>query len=237
MKQTIKGLVRLGYGVWGMGYGVILLIILVGIQITACKSEEPQSGRSGGGRGGQAVRVEAVVVQPEELKSSVRGVGILQPAKEVDIKAEIAGKVQVVYFKDGQNVKSGESLVKIEDANLRAILSRAYSRLVLARSTANRKRQLFDSGAIPAQEWETALAELRVAEADSIDAAANLLKTLIWAPFDGRLGISKITIGERLAVGDQVVKIVQKYPLRVDFSVADKYAPVLRSGMDVSFNR
>ena len=205
--------------------------------LSCSKSEQQPQGGRGGGRGAQVVRVEAVVVAPEELRNSVRGVGILQPAKEVDIQAEMAGKVQTVYFKDGQNVKAGESLVKIEDSNLKAIMSRAYSKLKLARSTAYRKKQQFGAGAISSQEWETALADLRMAEADSMEAAANLLKTLIWAPFEGKLGISKVTIGKRISVGDQIVKIVQKYPLMVDFSVADKYASVLKPGMEVEFIR
>jgi membrane fusion protein (multidrug efflux system) len=213
--------------------------MLVGCSKSDDSSGAARGGGGGGGRGGGggAVRVEAVIAENEELKSSVRGLGILLPSKEIEIQAEMAGKIQTVFFKDGQNVRAGESLVKIEDANLRAAVSKAYSRLTLARNTAHRKKQLFDSGAIPAQEWEFALADLRIAEADSADAAANLLKTLIWAPFDGKLGISKISIGQSLSVGEPIVKIVQKFPLKVDFSVADKYASVLKPGMEVNFRR
>jgi len=213
-----------------------LILIAVLFLISCSKSEKSQGGGSGRG-GAQTVTVEAVVMQPEQIKNSVRGVGILVPSKEVDIQAEIAGKVQTIYFKDGQSVKAGESLVKIEDANLRAIMSRTRAKLVLARSTAKRKKQQFDAAAISAQEWETVQADLRIAEADSVEAIANLQKTLIQAPFYGKLGISKINIGKRLAVGDQIVKIVQKYPLKVDFSVADKYAYILRPGMELEFNR
>ena len=215
---------------------LIRLIGLTALLLFSCKSEK-QAQSGGGGRGAQTVKVEAVIVAPEELRSSVRGVGILQPAKEVNIQAEMAGKIQAVYFKDGQNVRAGESLIKIEDANLRAIMSRTSSKLSLARSTANRKKQQFDAGAISSQEWEAVWADFKVAEADSVEAAANLRKTLIQAPFEGKLGISKVTIGKHIAVSDYIVKIVQKYPLMVDFSVADKYASVLRVGMDVEFIR
>jgi membrane fusion protein (multidrug efflux system) len=218
----------------------IVKALVILILIVACsKSEQPAQGggKGGSGRGGSAVKVEAVIARTEQIKNSVRGVGILHSAKEVDIQAEMVGKVQAIYFKDGQNVKARESLVKIEDANLRAIMSRTHSKLTLARGTANRKRRQFESGAISAQEWEVISAELRIAEADSVEAAANLLKTLILAPFDGKLGISNTNIGERLSVGDRIVKIVQKYPLKVDFSVADKYASILQPGMEVEFNR
>jgi membrane fusion protein (multidrug efflux system) len=213
--------------------------LCAGILIIACsKSETPQGG-GGAGRGGagQAVKVEVVVAAVEQLKNSVRGVGILQPSKEVDIQAEMTGKVVAVYFKDGQSVRSFENLLKIEDANLKAAMSKANSKLILARNTTQRKKQQFDAGAISVQDWEIAMADLQAAEADSIDAAANFLKTSIKAPFEGKLGISKINIGKRLAVGDQIVKIVQKYPLKVDFSVADKYASILKPGMEIEFNR
>ncbi|MDR2579959.1 MAG: efflux RND transporter periplasmic adaptor subunit [Fibromonadaceae bacterium] len=238
MNQIIKELTN-----GKLGYRFILLIGLIGaiaVQTGCSKSDDqggPPRGGAGGRGGGAAVRVEAVIVETEELKTSVRGLGILLPSKEIEIQAEMAGRVQTVFFKDGQSVRAGESLVKIEDANLRAAVSKAYSRLVLARNTAHRKRQLFDTGAISAQEWDFALADLRIAEADSADAAANLLKTLIWAPFDGKLGISRISIGKRLSVGEPIVRIVQKFPLKVDFSVADKYAPILRTGMEVNLSR
>jgi len=211
------------------------LISLIALLLFSCKSEKQAHG--GGGRGAQTVKVEAVIAVSEELKSSVRGVGILQPAKEVDIQAEMAGKIQVVYFKDGQNVRSGEPLVKIEDANLRAIMSRVSSKLSLARSIANRKKQQFEAGAISSQEWEAVWADFKVTEADSVEAAVNLRKTLIQAPFEGKLGISKVTIGKHISINDYIVKIVQKYPLKVDFSVADKYASVLKPGMEVEFIR
>jgi membrane fusion protein (multidrug efflux system) len=212
----------------------ILLSLLAALFFLSCSKSEQSQG--GAGRG-QTVTLEAVVAKPEQLKSSVRGLGILLPSKEVEMQSEIAGRIQSVYFRDGQDVKNGASLVKIEDANLRATMSKAHSKLILARSTAQRKKQQFDAGAISAQEWELVQAELQAAEADSIDAGANLKKTLIRAPFEGKLGIGRINIGERISVGDRIVKIVQKYPLKVDFSVADKYASVLQVGMEVEFNR
>jgi membrane fusion protein (multidrug efflux system) len=206
--------------------------------IIACsKSESPQKGGGSSGGRGQAIKVEAIVAKTEELKSSVRGLGILLPAKEVEIQAEMAGKVLAVYFNDGQSVKAGENLVKIEDANLRAAMIKARSKLAFSRNTAYRKKQQFEAKAISAQEWELVEADLQAAQADSVDAVANLAKTLIKAPYNGKLGISKINIGKRLAVGEPIVKIVQKFPLKVDFSVADKYAPILKAGMDVEINR
>jgi membrane fusion protein (multidrug efflux system) len=64
-----------------------------------------------------------------------------------------------------------------------------------------------------------------------------LRKALISAPFEGKLGLGKVNVGKRLSVGEPVVNIVQKFPLKVDFSVADKYASVLRAGMEVEFSR
>jgi len=211
------------------------LCLLVFLLISCSKSEAP---KGGAGRGNaQTVSVEAIIAKPEQLKNSVRGVGILQPSNEVDIQAEMAGKVERVYFRDGQSVRSGASLVKIEDENLKATMYRTNAKLILARSNTERKKKQFEAGAISAQEWESTQADLQIAEADSIDAAANLRRTLISAPFEGRLGIGKISIGRRLAIGDQIVKIVQKYPLKVDFSVADKYAASLKVGMEVEFIR
>ncbi len=214
-------------------------LVALSILIVACsKSEAPKEGGGGSGkREQQAVKIEAVVAKTEDIKSSVRGLGILLPSKEVEIQAEMAGRVLAVYFSDGQNVKSGQNLVKIDDANLRATMMKVNSKLTFSRNTAHRKKQQFDAKAISAQEWELVEADLQTAQADSIDAAANLAKATIRAPFEGKLGIGKINLGKRLAVGEPIVKIVQKYPLKVDFSVADKYAPILKVGMEVEISR
>ncbi|MDR2732106.1 MAG: efflux RND transporter periplasmic adaptor subunit [Fibromonadaceae bacterium] len=219
---------------------IMLIMVLTIIQTIGCSSKSDDAPKGGGGGrsgGAQAVKVEAVVAKDEQIKSSVRGLGLLLPAREVEIQAEMAGRVLAVYFKDGQNIKAGYSLVKIEDANLRAAMEKANAKLTISRGIAQRKKQQFDARAISAQEWELAQADLQVAEADSIDAAANLQKTVISAPFEGKLGISKINLGKRVAVGEPIVKIVQKFPLKVDFSVADKYASVVQTGMEVEFSR
>ena len=210
---------------------------ILGLAVSCSKSESPQGGGAARGTRGQAVNVEAVIAKAEELSMFVRGLGILHPSKEVEIQAEIAGKVLAVHFNDGQNVKAGEILVKIEDDNLRAALAKARSKLTFSRNTAHRKKQQFEAGAISAQDWELVQADLQTAEADSIDAAANLAKTSIRAPFDGKLGIGKINIGKRLSVGEPIVKIVQKFPLKADFSIADKYASILKTGMEVDLSR
>ncbi|GHV15124.1 MexH family multidrug efflux RND transporter periplasmic adaptor subunit [Fibrobacterales bacterium] len=211
-----------------------ILLVLSLFALSGCETKETSSGASGGRGGGSAVRIEAVVAQKQELQSSVRGVGILLPAQEVEIQSEMSGKIKTIYFKDGQKVKSGDVLVKLEDDELKAAVAKAYSKLVLSRSTTQRKRAQFDAGAISAQEWDGVVAELRSAEADSAAAAAALLKTIIWAPFSGTLGIGKVSLGERLSAGSPVVKITQKFPLKVDFSVAGKYAGVLKAGMAIS---
>lgn len=212
-----------------------VLSLCLALLFAACSKEETKKSTSQ--RSAAGIRVEAVVIKPEELQSIVRGVGILKASKEVEIQSEIVGKVKNIYFKDGQNVKAFQSLVKIEDENLKAVMEKANSKLKLSRNNAQRKKQQFDAGAISASEWEIMESDLQLAQADSIDAQANLAKALIKAPFAGTLGISKITLGKRLAVGEPIVKIVQKFPLKVDFSVADKYASVLKSGMEVEFSR
>ena len=213
-----------------MTVGATLVVALVG-----CGEEnETQAPRN---TGGGAVNVEAVVAEIVDLESSVRGLGIVLSAKEVEIQSEAVGKIKAIYFKDGQSVRTGYNLLKIEDANVKAASLKANAKLKLSRNSMYRKKQQYDAEAISTQDYEIALSDLQMAEADSADAAANLLKTRILAPFNGKLGIGKVTLGERLNVGDPIVKIVQKFPLKIDFSVADKYASVLKSGMEVEINK
>jgi len=223
MRRTIEGLVK---------------ITLCAMLLLSCsKGDKSKGGGSGGRSGSGAVVVEAIIAKTELLKVSVRGLGILLPSKEVEIQAEMAGHVKAVYFKDGQEVKDGQSLLKIDDANLKAAYEKADAKHTISKNTASRKKRQFDAGAISAQEWETTQADLQIAAAEALDASANLAKASVRAPFDGKLGISKINVGKRLSVGEPIVNIVQKFPLKVDFSVADKYAPIMQTGMNVEINK
>ncbi|MGE5411354.1 MAG: efflux RND transporter periplasmic adaptor subunit, partial [Clostridiales bacterium] len=72
-----------------------------------------------------AVNVNAIVIKPERLENTIVATGSTLANDEVELRSEISGKIVKIYFKEGSHVRKGDLLVKINDSDLQAQLSKA----------------------------------------------------------------------------------------------------------------
>ena len=133
----------------------------------------------------------------------------LSAINSVDIHAQVSGYLQKVNFKDGQEVKKGDSLFVIDPRPFQAVLDRveaelerAKSQLALADNDYNRAKELFKSKAISAEEldtrsksWAEGEFAVKSAQANLETAKLNLAYTNVQAPIDGRLSRAMVTEG------------------------------------------
>jgi len=124
------------------------VLILLGLVIPKVLSLQKSPARTGGGGGGQELTVRTLIVVPQRLEETVRAVGTLSANEEVEIRSERSGKIQKIYFREGGAVKSGDLLVKIDDAELSAQLSRAEQRRKLAEQLEGRQKTLLEKGGV-----------------------------------------------------------------------------------------
>ena len=167
----------------------------------------------------------------------------------VTLKARVDGQVQTVVFNEGQRVKAGEILLKLDPADYAARLAQAEANVaksqaqqVKARADVERYLALKAKGFVSDEkvgDMRTALAAAEaVANADS--AAASLARlqasyTTIHAPFSGTVGARLVHPGTSVKMNDTALAVInQVQPLYVSFSVPEKYLPRLRSGMSSS---
>jgi membrane fusion protein (multidrug efflux system) len=193
--------------------------------------------RGGGGKSGEksVLRVSAVTLQPSSFAEVVTATGTLLAEEGIELQPETNGKIAAIHFREGSPVRKGDLLVKLNDADLRATLSRAKFRKELAMLREKRISQLLKQGVARQEEYDTALNELNVQDAEIELSQAQLAKTEIRAPFDGVIGLRFVSEGAFVNATTRIATLQRIDRLKVDFSVAEKYAARVRLGSPIRF--
>lgn len=195
-------------------------------------------GRGPGGKGGAMppMRVSGVVVEPRDFANELSVSGTIEANEQVDIRTEVPGLITGIFFKEGTNVNKGQLLIKINDQELQAQLSQALTRQKLAAETEYRANMLLKKEAISKEEYDIALADLRTAQAQTQVIKAQLAKTSIMAPFSGRIGLRAVSNGDYLTPTTSVARLVSMNPVKITFSIPEKYSSQIRENTEFTFN-
>ena len=136
---------------------------------------------------GALMTVEATKVTRQALPQMITAVGSLRSDESVTLRPEVAGRVDAILFKEGQNVSKGMTLVRLDPAINKAEVQQAKANLVLAKSKYDRAVELSQRNFISGQAKDEAENNLRVAESAVALVEARLAKTEIKAPAGGAI--------------------------------------------------
>jgi membrane fusion protein (multidrug efflux system) len=193
-------------------------------------------GGGGGGRGGGSISVDYMVLKAKNFDEVIHPIGTLIANEQADLRSEANGKITEINFSEGTRAKAGQLLVKINDKELQAQYQRAIHRQKLAE---DRERRLFvlldELEAISIEEYEVALTELNSLKADTELIRAQIERTEIRAPFDGVVGLRTVSVGDFISSQITVARIVQNNPIKLDFSVPQRYFDAVRVNSRVNF--
>ncbi len=190
-----------------------------------------------------------VVVGKVILKSmpiEVTAVGNVEAYSTVSIKAQVAGQLLAVHFKEGDFVRKGQLLLTIDPRPYEAALAQAKAALARDKATAVNNRlqaqrytKLLAEGIVPASQVDTytSLADasdavLSADEAAIKTAELNLAYSTIYSPIDGRTGALMLKPGNLVRVADVPIVIInQVNPIFVNFAVPQQYWPDIKKYM------
>ena len=176
------------------------------------------------------IAVEAMRPTPTRLPQSLTTVGSLRSEETVIVRPEIAGRVALLAFREGQRVAKGDVLVRLDDSVQKADLERARANLVLSKSKFERAEDLRAKGFISGQARDEAENAFKVAQADAELAAARLAKAEIRAPFSGTLGLRSVSVGDYVKEGQDIVNLEEIDPLKADFRVPEVFLSQVKAG-------
>jgi membrane fusion protein (multidrug efflux system) len=172
-------------------------------------------------------------VEPTSLSDDIVAVGTLAANEGLTIRSEIAGKVENIQFAEGQEVHKGDLILEIDDRSYQQEVERTKASYELAKSTFQRQNDLSKMGATSKQARDQATSAFLESKAAYEKANIDYEKTKIMAPFDGIIGLRAISIGNYLSVGDVITELVAINPVKVEFTVPEKYFSVLQNGLQL----
>jgi membrane fusion protein (multidrug efflux system) len=215
----------------------ILGSALLLLMIASCRNAATPAAPAGGPGGGPApaLPVKVVILKSELLENRIQSTGTLLANEEVELRSEIAGRITEIAFQEGQTVGKGKVLVRINDRELQAQMQRSLLREKQLADDEARRKQLLELKSISEEEYEQSLNQLELARAETELLRSQLEKTLIEAPFTGKIGLRGVSEGSYVTPTAPIALLQQLDPIKIEFSVPEKYSSLLRPGSQVRF--
>ncbi len=214
-----------------------LLLFTIGGLIGYRLIQNNKKQEKGPNNGAPAVlNVQGMVVHNSDFNNSIQLSGSIEPNEQVDLKSEVSGVAEKIYFQEGTLVTAGQTLLKVNDAELQAQLIQAKTKVSLTSENERRAKLLIAKEAISREEYDVAFAELRSAQAQVQLVAAQIQKTSIKAPFSGKIGLRYISPGTYITPSTPIAKLVNSQKVKITFAVPEKYAPQIKNGGKISFS-
>ena len=228
-----------------------LLVLPLVAALAACGHDKP---------GAETAATEAakpLLLVNEDLLTASEGTlsqgpvvsGSLQPERQADLRAEVSGIVLQVLKENGDPVKKGDLLLRIDPTSIRDQLMSAEESAraaevaqAQAESTLKRWKAMAGKGLVAAETIEAAevkknqaIADLASAKARLVQARQQLEKTEVRAPFDGIVGAREVSAGDTAQIGKELVKVVDPTSMRFEGFVATEQIGKVKTGNAVSF--
>jgi membrane fusion protein (multidrug efflux system) len=179
-------------------------------------------------------RVNAVDVEQQRWESRVSSVGSVKAVHGTEVSAEADGVVRSVRFEAGSVVAAGDVLVHLDDEVEQSQLRAAEAAAELARLGLERAGRLIERNAISRADFEQAEATWKQAAAQVDSIRAVIAKKVVRAPFAGKVGIRRVSVGDFLQKGAGIVSLQSVDPVYVEFSVPQRRLAELRKGLVVT---
>lgn len=199
------------------------------------KKEAQQGQQPKGGAQRPPVRAEAMTVKTTTLLDNIEIPGSISATEATEVHPEVAGLITGVYFKEGAYVGKGAVLFKLNDADLQANLRKLQVQQKIARQNEGRSEELLKIGGISRQDYETTQLETSNTSADISIVQTQIAKTVVRAPFSGKIGFRTVSVGAYVSPATVMTTISQTGNLKVDFTVPEKYIPQVKQGQFVNF--
>ncbi len=225
---------------WGLISCGVLALIAGGIwyqqpKVNSELAGAPAGPASKGGKGNMALNVNAKVLHPQLLTDEYVTTGLILPDEEVALSFETSGKIVNISFTEGTSVRKGQMLAKVNDQPLQAQLKRLMAQLELAKNRVYRQEQLLKKDAASQEAYEEAKTNLATLEAEIEGVKVNIGLTELRAPFDGVIGLRQVSVGAYANPSTIVAKLTKISPLKVEFSVPERYASQIHKGVNMDF--
>lgn len=234
---------------------LVLSLSAAVLALSACQRPDKPEAKADGKT--QAAAAPALLIAPEDVRAvEASGLlggpvvsGAIQPARRADLRAEVAAVVLQVAKDNGEAVRQGDVIVRLDSTAIRDNLTSAEEALRAATQSAEqtervlvRQRTLSQQGMVSMQALEDAelrrnasQSDLAAAKARVVTARQQMTRTELRAPFDGVVSERKVSVGDTVQVGREIVKVIDPRSMRFEGSISADRLGELKLGQSVNF--
>jgi len=209
---------------------VVGLLVVVGILVGVKAGQIVTMVRAGESFVPPPEAVTAAKVETTEWEATRAAIGSLVAVRGVTLGAELPGLVREIAFESGASVKRGAALVKLDTSAEEAQLAAAVADASLARLNLERTRKLRQSDAIAEADLDAAEARSKQADATVANLRATIAKKTVRAPFDGRVSIRQVELGQIVSPGTPIASLQAVDPIYADFWLPQQALAELKPG-------
>jgi membrane fusion protein (multidrug efflux system) len=206
------------------------LLAVLGILVGVKASQIITMVRAGESFVPPAEAVTSAKVEAAEWESTKAAIGSLVAMQGVTLAAELPGTVREIAFESGTSVKRGAILVKLDTSAEEAQLAAAVAEATLAKLNLDRARRLRQGEANAQADLDAADARAKQADATVRNLRATIAKKTIRAPFDGRIAIRQVELGQVVSPGSPIASLQSVSPIRADFWLPQQALAELQPG-------
>lgn len=219
---------------------VIAAVLAAGWAIYATKhAGAPAATRpvgAGPGSGGAAAPAAVVTaeVRKERVSHELKALGTAIANESIEVTSKTSNLISAVHFRDGQTVRRGQVLVELDPAQARADLAEASAALTESTSQYERARDLLSTRVVSQSQFEQLDATMKANQARVDAARARLGDTVLRAPFGGRVGLRRVSVGGLVSPGTVITTLDDTSVMKLDFSVPENFIGSLREGLELT---
>lgn len=182
------------------------------------------------------VNVVTLLLQPTVIRDRINLPGSIEAWTTLSLLSKLNGTVVEVVAREGQVVKKGDVLARIDDDDYRIAVQRAQAAYDLARSEFERDRAIYAKGIIPTAEYDANRTRMETAKADLDNAELQLSRCIITAPMNGVVRKIDAKVGLQLAVGDPLAEILEIDRLKAVVGIPESEVAAVRglTAIDIS---
>ena len=214
---------------------ILVLLVLAAVfgGIFGWKQHQATQMAAAQGGGPPPAVIAAATVEHETWQPYLQVVGSLSAVAGIEVTAEVGGIIRAIHFQSGEAVSTGDLLLELDDETDQAALKGLLAERSLAELKFNRLARLVREKSVSKSDYDEARATLDSADAQATAQQALIDKKRIRAPFDGRLGIRRVDLGEYLTPGAAIVPLEKLDPIYVDFTLPERELARVETGQGI----
>lgn len=210
------------------------LAALTALILTGCGNNDAAPADDPAARASLAVGVLTEPARQEDFAYELEALGTAKANEAVEITSKVANRVTAIRFREGEQVHRGEVLVELDSVEAGAELAAARAALSETQSQYKRSQELFATNALSQAQLEQLSATMSANQARVTTAESRLADTVIRAPFDGRTGLRRVSIGSFVSQGAVITTLDDVSIIKLDFSVPETFLAAMVEGLPLT---